>query len=110
MSKRIYNITDKLMTERPVVIIDNEEFEIDDSLVATSKSLEVMADFKMPDGIFEVLKIHLGEVVADKLKSYGRSLEYYQVVFYAVVAAAQGVEYDEIASRFQKSAEQHPVL
>lgn len=103
MSAKIYNITDKLNSEKPKIVIGEKEYEVDNGLMATAKSLDVMSgDFKVPDSIDSVIEIHLGKKAVNDIREIGLSFADYQVVFYAVVAAAQGVEYDEIAQRFQK--------
>lgn len=98
---KIINITDKLSQERPKIIIGEHEFEVNDSMMTVMKFEELLND-STTDGFKKAITLSLGEDAADKLKFDELSVGNFKVVTIAILAAMQGVEYEEAEKRFQQ--------
>ena len=101
MSK-IINITDKLRTDKPVIQIGDKEYSVNDGLDTVMK-FEELASAGSTENMIKAIEVALGEKAAKELKPQGMSVSNFQVLVIAIMAAVQGVAYEEAASRFRKA-------
>lgn len=94
---KIYNITSKMTDEKPKIIWGEREYEVNDLFINLFKFDEL--DLTSKEGIEEILNTTLGidhGIELDKL-----STNNIKVLVTAIIAAIQGIDFDEAASRFQ---------
>lgn len=100
MSK-VINISDKLNLSRPKIVIQDKEYEVNDS-VGVVFQFEELASQGTSDGIFKAISLTLGEKVLEELNIKEMSLHNLKVIVIAIMAAIQDVDYDEAERRFQQ--------
>lgn len=105
MSK-IINITDKLSKGKPQVQIEDRFYPVNNSMLTVMKFEELIVA-PTSQSLVEAIKITLGESAAQELgvSDLSMTLEDYKVLTIAIMAAMQGLEYDEAAARFQKASQ-----
>ena len=101
---KIINISDKLSTDKPVITVGDDKYPVNDSLETVMKFEEMYQDGDT-QAMLECLKLALGEEAAEKLKFEGMSFTNIRVWFFAVMAAMQDMDYDEVEDRFHKFTE-----
>lgn len=99
---KIINISDKLSLEKPVIQVGEKQYVVDDSL-ATVLKFEEQSDVGDTQGMLESMKVALGEAAYEELSFETMSFKNIQVWFFAVMAAMQDVDYEELEARFRKS-------
>ncbi|MHB8061254.1 MAG: hypothetical protein ACYDG2_01265 [Ruminiclostridium sp.] len=100
MSK-IINITDKLSNENPSIQIGERIYTVNDGM-ATVLKFEELASAGTTSAMVEAIATALGAKSAKELGVENMSIVNFKVLSIAIMAAVQGVEYDEAAARFQK--------
>lgn len=98
---KIINISDKLSSEKPVIQVGDKQYEVNDSLETVMKFEEVYGDGDI-EGMLECMSIALGEAAVEEMNLKGTSFKNIQVWFFAIMAAMQDVEYEEIEARFRQ--------
>lgn len=98
---KIINISDKLSFGKPKIQVGEKSYEVNDSLETVMKFEEQYGDGDI-QGMLECMKVALGKDVYEELALEKTSFRNIQVWFFAVMAAMQDVEYEEIESRFQQ--------
>lgn len=98
---KIINISDKLSLARPSIQVGEKTYPVNDSLETVMKFEEVYGDGDT-QSMLECMKVALGETAYDELDFVHTSFQNIQVWFMAVMAAMQGVEYEEVEARFQQ--------
>lgn len=94
---KVYNITDKMEDGKPKIIWGEKEYEVNNSFLIILKVGEL--DLATEEGIKELLNLALGENHdIDILNMQSDNLK---VLMTAIIAAVQGIDFDEAASRFQ---------
>ena len=99
MSK-VISITDKLDPSRPQIEINGKNYEVDDSLYAVLKFEELQRG-ATSQTMVEAFEIALGKEACEELNVQKWSVPNFKVLTTAVLAAMQGMEYDEAEARFQ---------
>ena len=96
---KIINITDKLSNVKPVIIIGEKSYPVEDGMDVVMK-FEELAAKSTSDALKESIVLTLGKEAVEELNVSSWSLENFKVLTIAILAAVQGVEYEEAASRF----------
>jgi len=99
MSK-IVNITDKLSSSKPTIQLGDKTYEINDSMETVFKFEEMASSGNK--GMVEAVKMALGEKAYRELGVAKMSVGNFKVIVVALLAAMQGVSYEEAEARFQK--------
>lgn len=99
MSK-IINITDKLSSEKPKLQIGEDIYEVNDSMNTVLKFQELSQDSGF-ENLEKAVELAIGEKPAKKLCIKEMSLSNFKVIVTSIMAAMQGLEYEEAATRFQ---------
>lgn len=97
---KIINITDRFDNEKPKIKIGEKEFEVNDS-VETVLKFEELANDGSIESLNEAIKITLGEDAIKYLNMNELSISNFKVLTIAVLAAIQGLEYEEAEARFR---------
>ena len=104
MSK-IVNITDKLNNDKPQIKIGEEYYQVNDGMETVIKFEELIADSSV-EKLTKAVEISLGDEAAKKLKVRTWSIGNFKVLTIAILAAMQGIDYEEAEARFRKSEQQ----
>lgn len=97
---KIINITDRFDNEKPKIKIGEKEFEVNDSMETVLKFEELANDGSI-ESLNEAIKITLGEDAIKYLNMNELSISNFKVLTIAVLAAIQGLEYEEAEARFR---------
>lgn len=100
MSK-VINITDKLSDEKPQIQIGTKKYTVNDG-IATVLKFEELAAVGTTDSMVEAITTALGEKAAKELNIKNMPIANFKVLSIAIMAAVQGIEYEEAAARFRK--------
>lgn len=95
---KIINITEKISLEKPVIQIGEDMYEVNDTMGVVLKFQELVSD---ENNVKIALELALGEEAAKKLDFESMRVSNYKVLITAIMAAMQGLTYEEAASRFQ---------
>lgn len=98
---KIINISDKLSNEKPCIQVGDNTYTVNDSLETVMK-FEEMYGSGDSQGMLECMKIALGSSAYKELKFEKMSFSNIQVWFIAIMAAMQGMSYDEVENRFHQ--------
>lgn len=104
MSK-IINITDKLSNEKPSLQIGEKLYHVNDG-VTTVLKFEELATAGTTGAMVEAITTALGEKASKELKIENMSIGNFKVLSIAIMAAVQGIEYEEAAARFHTAEQQ----
>lgn len=99
---KIINISDKLSNEKPCIQVGEKSYVVNDSLETVMKFEEMYGDGDT-QGMLECMKVALGAKAYKEASFEKMSFSNIRVWFLAVMAAMQGVTYEEVEERFQKS-------
>lgn len=99
---KIINISDKLSLEKPVIQVGEKQYVVDDSLTTVMKFEEQYGGGDI-QGMLECMATALGKAACEEMSFETMSFKNIQVWFFAVMAAMQDVEYEEIEARFLES-------
>lgn len=101
--KKIINISDKLNSERPRIVINDKEYEVNDGMSTVLKFEEILTNSpNNAESMMQAIKLTMGENIVEELKLKEWSVSNFTVLTIAILAAMQGVEYDEAEARFPK--------
>lgn len=96
------NITDKLTSERPVLEIGTERFEVNNTKDAVLRFQELDEKGKSTTALIsEALVLFLGEEGAARIDRMGFSYKSTEKIFIAVLALATEDDIEEVERRFQ---------
>jgi len=95
---KIINITEKISLEKPVIQIGEDMYEVNDTMGVVLKFQELVSD---ENNVKIALELALGEEAAKKLDFESMRVSNYKVLITAIMAAMQGLTYEEAASRFE---------
>ena len=97
---KIINITDKLTTDKPKIIVGGKEYTVNNGM-STVLKFEELAEEKTTESMIKAVEIAIGEPAAKELDVKNMGIDNFKVLITAIMAASQGLEYEEAASRFQ---------
>ncbi|WHH58486.1 hypothetical protein [Petroclostridium sp. X23] len=97
---KIINITDKLSSEKPKIVIGDKEYTVNDGMETVLKFEELASD-SSADNMVQAIELSLGADAVKELQVRKMSISNFKVLTIAIMAAVQGIEYDEAAKRFQ---------
>lgn len=101
MSK-VINITDKLSDEKPTIVIGDKSYEVNDALEVVFKFEEVAQNGARGQGATEAIKLALGDKASKELKIEKMSVGNFRVLMIALMAAMQGLTYEDAEARFRQ--------
>jgi hypothetical protein len=96
---KIINITDKLGAGRPKIVIGEKEYEVNDSMEAVLKFEELAAE-ATSESMTKAIETSLGGAAIKELDIKKMSVLNFRVLTIAIMAAMQGMEYEEAEARF----------
>jgi hypothetical protein len=96
---KIINITDRLSTEKPSIIIGEKSYSVNDGMDNVLK-FEELAGASTMDSMTQALELSLGKEVVEELGVKSWSINNFKVLTTAILAAMQGIEYEEAEARF----------
>lgn len=99
MAKTI-NITDKLSSEKPVIVIGEKSYTVNDSMETVFKFEELAKSGN--EGMQKAMKAALGEEACEEIGIGNLSVGNFKVLTTALLAAMQGSTYEEAEARFQR--------
>lgn len=102
---KVINITDKFNTEKPKIVIGEDEYEVDDGVETVLKFQELSEDMSIPN-LIKAFNMALGEDKTEKLNLKSLSIKNFRVLTIAVMAAMQSIDYEEAEARFRTTEEQ----
>ena len=100
MSK-IINITDKLSTEKPSIQIGEKIYPINDGMGTVLKFEELLKDSTVTNLVASVA-LTLGDDAAAEIGVSNMSLNNFRTLTTAILAAMQGISFDEAEARFRE--------
>ena len=98
---KIINISDKLSLDKPSIQIGEKTYEVNDSLETVMKFEEIYGDGDT-QSMIECLKVALGEAACEELQFEKMRFKNLQVVFIAINAAMQDMDYEVVEARFHQ--------
>ena len=101
---KVINISDKFSTEKPKIQIGEEEYEVSDTM-ETVLQFQELADNNDIDKMKAAIELALGKENTEKLNINAMRVENFRVLTIAIMAAMQGLEYEEVESRFRNAEE-----
>lgn len=107
MSKA-YDISTKLTNERPKIkIAEDKIYEVDNRKNTILKMQQMLQETNIDDLDFldEAIEMLLGEKAAKELGEMDLTIKNYQVIFIAIVAAIQEIEYEQAEAMFRKATD-----
>lgn len=99
MSK-VVNITDKLSKESPQIIMGENKYIVNDVMSNVLKFEELTAETTKVN-IVKSIELALGVKACKEIDPMNMSIENYKVLCVAIMAAMQGLSYDEAEKRFR---------
>lgn len=99
---KIINITDKLSNEKPSLQIGDKVYTVNDGMATVLKFEELASDSTV-DNMVKAIEIALGEKAAKELDVRALSMVNFKVLVIAIMAAVQGIDYEDAAARFQEA-------
>lgn len=99
--RKIINISDKLSLEKPKIAIGDKEYEVNDSMDTVLK-FEELAIESTVQSMQTAITISLGEDAAKEIGIDKFSVANFRVITIAIMAAMQGIEYEDAEARFQQ--------
>ncbi|PWV97437.1 hypothetical protein DFQ01_12181 [Paenibacillus cellulosilyticus] len=100
----LINITDKLSTARPQIQIGDKHYDVNDSLESVFKFEELAAEGSTKK-VLESITAALGEEAIEEIGVKKMSVANLKVLTTAVMAAMQGLTYEEADARFQRAGQ-----
>ena len=103
---KIYNISNRLGGARPVIVLaEDVEFKVNDSLAATImiEAINDDEDKKDTDKAQEIVTVALGKDAADFLREQGASIIEWTEVLTAIMAAISNSDLDDIREVMEKN-------
>lgn len=97
---RAINITDKLSKEAPEVVIGEERYQVNDFMNNVLRFEELVQN-TTKENIVKSIEIALGVDACAKIDPLNMSIANYKVLCIAIMAAMQGLSYDEADKRFR---------
>lgn len=97
---KIINITDKLSNEKPTLTIGDKSYTINDSMDSVFKFEELASTGN--SGVMKAMEGCLGKKAMDEIGVKTMSVGNFKVLTIAVLAAMQGIEYEDAEARFLK--------
>ena len=98
---KVINVTSRLSNDKNKVEINGKEYEVNNTLGAVKK-FEACIKESTIESIMAGFETVLGKKAMQEIKIDSFNMEGIKVLTIAIMAALQGVGYEEIEARFQK--------
>lgn len=95
------NITDKLSNEKPEIEIKGKCYPINDGIKVVSQ-FQTLAVQSTEDSLLKAIELTLGKNALKELDISNWSISNFKVLTIGIMAAIEGVAYEEVERRFQK--------
>ena len=103
MSK-VYDITSKISTEKPVIKIGDKEYTVDNGKnTMLLVSQELSNSDNQIKGMDKAVELLLGEDAFKEIEGMNLSIDATRTLFIALMASVNGEDYEKAEARFQKS-------
>lgn len=103
MGKRL-NISDKLTTGKPSIVIGEKEYEVDNTMESVIRFDET-ANSNDPDAMFKAIEVALGAKAAKELNVKKMSVPNYKILTIAIMAAMNDMDYEDAEARFLRKTQ-----
>lgn len=97
---KVIDITERLSNTKPVIKINGKEYVVNDSIEAMFK-FESLGS-KGSKGMIDAVELAIGKEAAKEIGVEKLSVSNFKVLTTAIMAAMQGLSYEEAEARFQK--------
>lgn len=98
---KVINISDRLSNERPKIVLNGKEYEINDSMEVVFKFEELTSSGDVKS-FLKAMEIVLGKEAVKELQVEKMSIDNFKIWVIAILAAVQGISYEEAEARFRK--------
>ena len=99
---KVINITDRLSKEKPIIIIGEKQYEVENS-VETVLKFEELALASTGESMTKAIEVALGAKALKEINPKKWQIDNFQILTIAILAAMQGLEYEEADKRFRKA-------
>ena len=96
---QIINITEKLSSSKPKIVIGEKKYEVNHDIETVLK-FEELAVVATGENMVKAIEISMGKEAAKELNVKKMSVPNFKVLTVALLAAMQGISYDEAEKRF----------
>ena len=103
MAKKI-DITARLSNDKPSIVVAGKEYQIDSSVENMMKFSD-LAELGN-EGLLQALQLTLGREAVEEIGITKQTLENFKVYVIAIMAAMQGLEYEEAEKQFRKLSQE----
>lgn len=101
---KIINISDKLSNEKPQLQLGDKTYDVNDGMSVVIK-FEELATSQSSKKVLEAMEVALGKKACEEIGIKNMSAANLKVVMIAIMAAVQGLDYEDADARFRKTAE-----
>lgn len=99
--KRILNIEDKILTEKPEIHIGDKVYVVDDRKRTVDEMMKVV---DKENGEKKAIELTLGAGAAKEIEAMDLSMTGYNNLIIAIMAAVMDLSFEEAEERFRKAA------
>lgn len=103
---KVFDLTEKFTTEKPILKIGSKVYEIDNSTETALKVGNIDTTKTETQYIFDFLEITIGKKAIEEINFNKYPLSAVKEVFYAVTSAITEEDVETIRTRFQNSSEE----
>ena len=101
--KRILNIEDKILTEKPEIHIGDKVYIVDDRTRTVDEMMKVV---DKENGEKKAVELTLGKEAAKEIEAMDLSMTGYNNLIIAIMAAVMDLSFEEAEERFRKATKQ----
>ena len=101
--KRILNIEDKILTEKPEIHIGDKVYIVDDRKRTVDEMMKVV---DKENGEKKAVELTLGKEAAKEIEAMDLSMTGYNNLIIAIMAAVMDLSFEEAEERFRKATKQ----
>lgn len=101
MKAKIFDLTEKCTTEKPILKIGDKEYQIDNSVEKALKIGNIDNNLSQNDYVIKFLNETLGEKAVQEMNIMKYSVGTLMEIFYAVTSAITEEDVETIKARFQ---------
>lgn len=104
MSK-VYDLTNKLSTEKPVIKIGDQEYKVKNGYKTVLLVQQKLGELDEAEAMDFVLEKLLGQKAKEEIDEMDLSFSDMKTIFLATMAASSGEELETIEARFQQATD-----
>lgn len=101
MKAKVFDLTEKFTTEKPILKIGDKEYTIDNSVEKALKISDIDSNLSQNEYVIKFLNETLGEKAVQEIDILKYSVSTLMEIFYAVTSAITEEDVEAIKKRFQ---------